>query len=281
MLTVGAGAAAALAFGVSTLCSARASRLIGPASTLGCVALTGLLLTLPLTTASGVPSGLDAAAVGWLALSGAGNTLGLLFAYRGLQQGKVGVIGPILSTEGAVAAVLAVVGGQRLMTPTVAALLVVAVGVILAGIARSNTTDRRGVGAGVPWAAAAAIAFGLSLYATGRVGAVLPLAWALLPPRFVATAAVTLPLVAAQRLRLTRPAAPLVIGAGLCEVAGFALYTLGARQDIAVTAVLVSLFGAVAAILARVVFRERLARLQVAGVATIIIGVVALTLASS
>jgi len=31
MIAVGAGAAAALAFGVSTLCSARASRLIGPA----------------------------------------------------------------------------------------------------------------------------------------------------------------------------------------------------------------------------------------------------------
>ena len=279
MVAVGAGAAAALAFGVSTLCSARASRVIGAASTLGWVAVTGLLITLPLVALSGLPDTLDAPAAGWLALSGAGNVLGLLFAYRGLRHGKVGVIAPILSTEGAVAAVLAVLGGQRLTPPAGAALGVIAVGVVLAGIARSTSSARRGAGSGVLWAVAAAAAFGLSLYATARAGAVLPLAWALLPPRLLGTAAVALPLFAAGRLRLTRPVLPLVISAGACEVSGFALYTVGAREDIAVTAVLVSLFGAVAAILARLVFQERLARVQLAGVATIVAGVAALSLA--
>src|SRR5213079_2497994 len=64
------------------------------------------------------------------------------------------------------------------------------------------------------------------------------------------------------RLRISRTTAPLVAAAGICEIAGFALYTIGAREDIAVTAVLVSLFGAVAALLARFVFRERLTRTQ-------------------
>jgi drug/metabolite transporter (DMT)-like permease len=277
MLTLAAGAAAALAFGVSTICSARASRMIGAASTLGWVAVIGLAVTLPLIAAVGMPDGLDRPAATWLFLGGAGNALGLLFAYRGLQTGKLGVIGPILSTEGAVAALLAVLGGQTLTAPGAVALTTIALGVVLAGIARSTATTRRGPRAGVAWAAAAAVAFGVSLYATGRAGAVLPLAWALLPPRLLATLAVTLPLAATRRLRLARGAAPLVAAAGLCEVAGFSLYTLGARHDIAVTAVLVSLFGAVAAVLGRLVFKERLARVQLAGVATIVMGVAALT----
>ena len=64
-------------------------------------------------------------------------------------------------------------------------------------------------------------------------------------------------------------------------MAGFALYTLGARHDIAVTAVLVSLFGGVAAILARLVFEERLARVQTAGIATIVAGISTVSLLGS
>src|SRR5205085_772024 len=116
-----------------TLCSARATRLIGPASTLSLVAITGLLITLPLLVLSGLPATLDATATGWLALSGAGNMLGLLFAYRGLRHGKVGVVAPILSTEGAIAALLAVLGGQRLTPPAAVSLAVIAVGVVFAG----------------------------------------------------------------------------------------------------------------------------------------------------
>jgi drug/metabolite transporter (DMT)-like permease len=277
MLAIFAGSAAAVAFGVSTLCSARSSRSIGAPSTVGWVAMIGLAITLPFIVATSVPPALTGSSGGWLLVSGVGNALGLLLAYQGLRVGKVGVVGPILSTEGAVAALLAVAAGQQLGVPRIAALSVIAVGIGLAGIARSSTTTSK-LAAGAAWAAGAALAFGVSLYATGRAGAVLPLAWALLPPRIVGTAALALPLLAAGRLRLTRRVAPLLLTAAGCEVAGFALYTVGARQNIAVTAVLVSLFGAVAAILARLVFEERLGRVQTAGIATIVAGISTLSL---
>jgi drug/metabolite transporter (DMT)-like permease len=60
-------------------------------------------------------------------------------------------------------------------------------------------------------------------------------------------------------------------------VAGLGSYALGAREGIAVAAVLASLFGALAAVLAAVLFGERLARVQVAGVGTIAAGVALLT----
>ena len=64
---------------------------------------------------------------------------------------------------------------------------------------------------------------------------------------------------------------------GLCEVAGFASYSLGARHGIAVSSVLASQFAAFAAVAAFVVFHERLRVVQIAGIATILICVAALS----
>jgi drug/metabolite transporter (DMT)-like permease len=76
---------------------------------------------------------------------------------------------------------------------------------------------------------------------------------------------------------MTRRAAPLVVAAGLCEVLGFVSFTLGARHGIAVAAVLASQFAAIAAVAAYVLFGERLARVQIAGVAAIVAGVAVLS----
>ena len=87
----------------------------------------------------------------------------------------------------------------------------------------------------------------------------------------------TLPLATTGRLQLTRQTAPLVVVAGIAEVVGFSCFALGARDELAVAAVLASQFAAVAAVAAYFLFRERLSRLQIAGVATIVAGVTVLT----
>jgi hypothetical protein len=89
---------------------------------------------------------------------------------------------------------------------------------------------------------------------------------------------VAVPLAATSRLRLTRRALPLVTAAGRFEVAGFGLFALDARHGIAVTAVLAAQLGALAAVGAFLVFRKRLARTQVVGVATVVARVTTLTL---
>jgi drug/metabolite transporter (DMT)-like permease len=76
---------------------------------------------------------------------------------------------------------------------------------------------------------------------------------------------------------MTRRALPLVAVSGVCEVAGFALFAFGARHGIAVAAVLSSQFAAIAAVGAFVLFRERLTRLQLTGVALVAAGVGALS----
>jgi multidrug transporter EmrE-like cation transporter len=54
-------------------------------------------------------------------------------------------------------------------------------------------------------------------------------------------------------------------------------FVLGARHGIAVSSVLASQFAAIAAVAAYVLFHERLARVQMVGVATVLVGVGALS----
>jgi drug/metabolite transporter (DMT)-like permease len=272
------GLGAACAWAVTTLTAARASRLIGTPSTLAWVMLTGFVVVAPVALAEGRPAALDGGAFAWLAIAGAGNVAGLLFVYSGLRIGKVGVVSPISSTEGAVAAVVAVVAGERLGAWTAAALVLIAVGVILAArpAVEPDETGHDDPRAAV-FGMAAALAFGASLYATGRASLELPIAWAVLPPRLLGVAFVTIPLALLGRMRLTREAAPIVVLSGLAEVVGFVSYAIGARHGIAITAVIASQFAALAAIAAGFLFRERLGRTGVAGVIVIAVGVAAVS----
>jgi drug/metabolite transporter (DMT)-like permease len=70
---------------------------------------------------------------------------------------------------------------------------------------------------------------------------------------------------------------PFVVFSGLCEVAGFASFAFGSRHGIAVSSVLASQFAAVAAVLAFLLFHERLRAVQIAGIATILVCVAILS----
>jgi drug/metabolite transporter (DMT)-like permease len=268
------GLGAAFAWAATTLCSTRASRTIGAFPTLGWVMLVGLVPAVPAVLAAGGPTP-HGSSIGWLALSGFGNVAGLGLVYAAVRRGKVGIVAPISSTEGAVAAVLAVALGEQLSPGVGAALGIVVVGVVLAASARG--TEGRTSPAAIALACGAALGFGVSIYATGRVSQELSIAWAILPARIVGAALITLPLAAARRLPLTRAAAPFVVATGLAEVAGFALYAAGARHGIAIAAVLASQFAALSAIGAYVFYRERLSRVQIAGIVVIAVGVAVLS----
>ena len=60
-------------------------------------------------------------------------------------------------------------------------------------------------------------------------------------------------------------------------MAGFFSYTLGSRHGLAIAAVLSSQFAVVALAASYVLFGERLSRVQLAGVACVLVGVAALS----
>src|SRR3954463_16722323 len=90
----------------------------------------GLVVVVPFVGGSR-PDGLRIGAITWLLVSGVGNVAGLLLTYVALRGGDLGVVAPLLSTEGAIAALFAVAGGEHLRLGAGLALVVVAAGVCL------------------------------------------------------------------------------------------------------------------------------------------------------
>jgi drug/metabolite transporter (DMT)-like permease len=277
MQAIAGGLGAALVFATVTLCNSRSSRMIGPGALLAWVMLIGLAITGPGVALEGVPEDLDAESGAWLAVAGIGNVVGLLLAYAALRAGKVGIVAPLVSTQGAIAAVIAVIAGESISAAAGIALAAIACGVFLAGVGPEEELGGRHERRATVLALGAAVAIGWSLYATARASIELPVVWALLPSRVIGVAAVTVPLALRGGMRMTREALPLVLVSGVCEVLGFALFAWGARDGIAVSAVLASQFAAIAAVAAYVLFRERLTSTQIAGVVIVVVAVGALS----
>lgn len=276
MLAILGGLGAAIVFSVVTLCNSRSSRLIGPGHLLAWVMLIGLAIIAPAVAFSGVPEGLNARALGWLAVAGGGNVVGLLLAYAALRIGKVGVVAPLVGTQGAIAALIAVVLGERLSQSASVVLAVIAIGVFLAGMSGGTRGAEREEGhqkRATLYGLGAAFCIGWSVYAIGRVSHELPVVWALLPSRLLGVAAVTVPLAVRGGIRMTRRALPLVLVSGVCEVVGFAVFAFGARHGIAISAVLASQFAVISAVAAYLLFGERLTRPQIVGAAVVVTGV--------
>ncbi len=112
VISVVFGLATAVLFASSSLMASRAVKVIGSWSTVAWTMLVGLVITLPFLVASGIPAGL-ADNVGWMAIAGIGNVGGLVLAGLAYRVGKVGVITPILATEGAISAVIASLLGRE------------------------------------------------------------------------------------------------------------------------------------------------------------------------
>ena len=293
MIAIVGGLGAAFGFAAATLLNSRASRIVDPPVLLAWVMLVGLAITLPVALADR-PDSLGGSDLVLLAASGLGNVAGLLLSYVALRLGRAGVVAPIISTEGALAAIVAVLAGETLQPGAGFLLGAIALGVWLAGSSREAgsipaapteaagvvpraATTRPAESRAVLFALGAAVCFGVSLYTTGRISEDLPIGWALIPARVVGTLFVAVPLALAAKLRISRTAVPLALGSACCEVAGFASYALGSRDGIAIAAVIASQFGALAALAAVWLFKERLGRIQVVGIAVIATGVGALS----
>jgi drug/metabolite transporter (DMT)-like permease len=279
MVAILGGLGAALSWAIATLASSRSSRMIGPMSVLGWVMAVGWVTAIgPALLASPVELGLPE--IVGLIVVGLSHNVGLLLAYGALSIGRVSIVAPIVATEGALAAVLSIALGEPLEVATAVLLAAIAVGVVLAAAERSadqpaaNRSDPATTRRAAILAIAAALTFSVGLVLAGRLGAAgMPPAWVMIVSRTVGLLLIVLPLVATRRLRLTRPALPLVVLAGVLEVFGGAIYVVAASEGVAVAAVLSSQFAAIAAVAAFILFRERLQRIQLVGVITVAVGI--------
>ena len=271
-----AGLGAALAWTCSTLCNSASSRRIGAAPTLAWVMLFGLVVAVPLAAAAGAPDDLSGDTIARLAVSGIGNVLGLGLVYTGVRYGRVAVVTSLGSTQGAIAALLAIAFGERPSALTLVGFVAVAAGVLMVVLhseEEDETAARPHGRRAIVLGAAAGLVFGISIYATGSASDEVPATWIALPARIVGVTVLLMALAAGLRPLVRPAAARLAMAGGVFEVLGFVSYAVGAREGVAVTSVVASQFAALTVVGAWVVFRERLVTRQIAGVGVLAVGV--------
>lgn len=310
MTAIIGGLVAAVLWAGATLASSRSSRMLGSRVVIAWIMVVGVAVGLPIGLATGVPRNLTDEAIGLLVLAGVCYAGGLYTAYTALTVGKVSIVAPIVATEGAIAALIAVALGDTLALSAAITLSVIVIGIVLSSIepARPDVIAgdveiaadalegpptaegeiMRAVGTSSPehtrqavlLAVAAAGIFGVGLIAVGKAAVTVPPIWVAISTRIVGLVIVVLPLLLQRRMRMTMVALPLVILSGTGEIIGSAFSAWGASENIAIASVLGSQFAAIAAVLAYFLFSERLSRTQVIGVVLIAVGITALAATS-
>jgi drug/metabolite transporter (DMT)-like permease len=252
-----------------------AVRRVGEMSVLiGSLAI-GLVVVTPVVLATGAPH-LTERGVALAALAGAVTVAAYLTAFTAFQTCPVSVVTPILSCEGAVAAVIAVAGGERL-NPWMVVLLAAAVaGVVLVGTGSGDgsRTHLRGIA----FVLLAAGIWGVVLALGSPVSHELGVWWGFLLVRaFTLLLAIGVAL-AVRKGRAVVPALraePWRIAAwGLGDTAAYLCFYLAAnRGPVAVADVLAAQFATFGSLAGVLLLGERLRRRQWAGVAIVVAAV--------
>ena len=218
----------------------------------------------------------------WLLVTGVSTVLAFLCDYEGVRFGPIGLVGAIASTEGAVAALLAIAFGERPSPLLLVAIPVLTVGLLMVMLPAEVThLQASNWPRAMTFAVLAALLFGVGVYSAGHIAANLPVVWAIVPGRVVGTVALAIPLAATGKIVLPRSLVPWALVTAACDLVGFALYGLAARGSIVVAAIVSAQFGVLTVIFAAFRFHERLTRRQGVGVALVGLGVALVAGASS
>ncbi len=266
---------AAAAWGSGDFTSGLAARRIGPFHTVLISYSIGLvmLVIMALARLEPLPPSPDLI---WGGLAGIFGMLGLGALLRGFAAGRMGIVAPVSAVLAAAIPVIFGAFAEGLPRP----LQLLGFGLALASIWMLSRPERFGRHpAGLGMALLAGLGFGAFFTALDQVGegAVF---WPLVAGR-VACCTLLVGVALSTRRRLIPPLAPfgLLTVAGLLDAPGnlfFLLAIQSGRLDVA--AVLGSLYPAVTAILARLITREYMARLQVVGVAAAILAIILITI---
>lgn len=297
------GLSAALGWGVADYMARFATRRIGAFRALMFMQLVGVLALTVCIAATGHWTKFFPAfrwnLWAWIVLTGILSVLGALALYRSFEIGILALVSPIAASYPALTVVLSIVTGERLTRSHAAGVAIVIFGVVLAALALpppasapdsvnfqtqalARSDHRRHMLRGVPWALAAALAFGVNYWILGfRVMPVfggLGSVWVIRLVSFLVLALLARPL--GQSAQIPRGStAWLIFFIGLADTAGFVANNLAFKQEeIAIATVLASLYGVVTLFFAAAFLHERLGRRQWAGVALIFIGVALVSL---
>lgn len=266
---------AAAAWGSGDFTSGLATRRVGALHTVLISYTVGLLALLIVALASREPLP-PLADLLWGAVAGLAGMMGLVFLLRGFAAGRMGIVAPV----SAVLATGLPVIFSAFTEGLPGSLKLIGFSLALVGIWLLSRPEKfGGRPAGLGMALLAGVGFGAFFTALSQVGdsaVFLPLA----ASRIAAILLLVLIILLSGRSLIPQRAPMRLLAlAGLLDVGGnlfFLLATQSGRLDIA--AVLGGLYPAVTAVLARLVAREEMARLQVVGAAAAVLAIVLITI---
>jgi drug/metabolite transporter (DMT)-like permease len=281
-LAVAGGLCAACCWAMTGILAKAASRSMGGLSVFAWSAAAGIALSVIPAGVALLGTPVSAQVIAELAAAGLLNVLGLICQFTALASGRVTLVIPITSSEGAVAAVVAVATGvSQLATASWIALACVVIGLL---VTASSHADESPIAAKRPalreigLALTAAMLFGCGLFLQGRAGEQVPLGLAIAPPSIMGAALVALPMAIGQRLESPRRTGLLLPAIAAAELLGFLSYVVGSRESLPVAAVLASQFATVTVIVSVVFLGERPRRTQWLGYLLIAVGVAIISL---
>jgi drug/metabolite transporter (DMT)-like permease len=271
--------ASAVVYGMADFCGGLATRRAAVVAVVAVSQAAGLVALLPLLPwLGGDPTVRD---LGWGAVAGLAGAAGLVLFYRALAGGVMSVVAPVTAVSAAALPVLVGIGlGERLAWWAVVGIGLALVAVVLVAAEEGLSSLRTASPASLVPALAAGAGFGLFFVLLDRTREESELG-PLVAARVVSVALVTVVALATRRtLRIPRTALPVVLLAGVGDMAANALFLLASQQEgpLAIIGVLASLYPVSTVVLAQVVLGERLVRTQLAGLAAACAAVVLITL---
>jgi drug/metabolite transporter (DMT)-like permease len=206
------------------------------------------------------------------------STVGLAALYSALSIGPMGVVAPLVATSGIVPVAAGLLRGDRPAPVQLLGIALAIAGVVLAARHRDEAGARirpRAVGLAV----LAALTLGslvVALQAASRVDAIWPVLLVRLTAVVLMAVAV---LVVRPSMHLERGQLRKLAAVGILDNGANLLFVLAAQRGLlSLVAVLASLYPVATVLLARVVLKERLSGVQMAGVITALTGVAMIAL---
>jgi drug/metabolite transporter (DMT)-like permease len=288
------GLATALCWGSSDMCARFATRKIGTFRTMLYMQLSGLLLlTLMMPLLGGWERLFQSEwsrMWSWGVLAGLLNTFSTLALYRSFEIGKMSIVAPVSASYPVLTMLLSVMTGERLTMIRVVGMALAIAGVVL--VARGEKAPQRNIsteakagasvqgaknGRGVGLALLSAVGFGVTFWLLGvRIVLLVGAAESVWIIRIASVSATALVMLLARRSMAPPPKrdTPWILGIGLLDTSAYVFNNFGMKlEQISVVSVLASLYGAVTVLLATLILKEPVSRMQWFGIAAIFAGV--------
>ena len=217
----------------------------------------------------------------WIAagvIAGLVGLVGLSAAYRGMAIGVVSVVSTIAATGPVVPIVVGLVLGERPSLLQFGGIVVTLAGIALLAFDRRPQAGGKLV-PGVGLALLAALAFGIFLVAIRYASRPDPL-WGVLATRTGSVLALLMLGVAFRsRINVARADVPPLFAVGVLDVSADVFFAFATTVGLlSIVSILSSLYPVATVILARIVLKERMARLQQAGIGLALAGVLLISI---